>query len=115
MFPRLWLGMGLLAPLIACASGPAPSRVSPVACTPAPGMVQRSTGVQVEYLGADPSNPELCLSRRDGKPFVAWFGVWATEWPGATEARAALRTVLYGPPGTAVCFDTYAGPGAQWH
>jgi hypothetical protein len=93
---------------------PAPT-VNPVACATAPATVERTTGLLVEYLGADPSDPELCLSRRGGKPFPAWFGVWATEWWGAGDARIALRTVLYGPPGTVARFDTNAGPGLRWH
>src|SRR5689334_2765590 len=103
--------LGLSAFVGACATMSSPLRVNPVACAPAPGMVQRTTGLRAEYLGADPSNPELCLSRRGGKPFVAWFGIWATEWPGAEDAHNALRTVLYGPAGTVARFDTNAGPG----
>ena len=118
MLRKIWPRVGLSLSLAGCASvSPPPSaaNVSPVACATAPGAVQRTTGLQVEYLGADPSNPELCLSRRGGKPFVGWFGVWATEWPGAEDARGALRTVLYGPPGTVARFDTNAGPGFHWH
>lgn len=104
------LANGCAIPPAQVAAGP-----SPVVCTPPGGSVQHGNGSLVEYLGADPANPELCLSRRGGKPFAGWFGTWAAEWPGSDAAHPALRTVIAGPPGTIASFDTDAGPGLRWH
>lgn len=87
----------------------------PRACPSGPARVERSTGSVVEYLGTDPSNPDICLLRRGGGPVTGfYYAVWATDWPGSVEAYAALRHILRSPPGTEVTFDTYMIPGMQF-
>ncbi len=86
-----------------------------LACPPAPGVVERSQGPAVEYLGRDPSNPELCLLRRGSDEGGFYFGTWKRDWPGAEDAYRALKQIYAGPPGTVVRFDTVAAPGFQWH
>lgn len=84
-------------------------------CPPALGMVERSVGPALIYLGADPANPELCRIKRGGQESLFYFGSWAKEWPGSEDAWRALQKVYAGPPGTEVKFDVVAAPGLQWH
>ena len=87
----------------------------PPACPAAGGVVTRSPGPPIEYLGATAGNPELCRVRfGDGPEFPLYFGIWAEAWPGSAEAHAALKRVIAGPPGTVVSFRTTAAPGSQW-
>lgn len=113
-------------PLLACALvfGVLPVAALPIAalaaaapppCPRSMGIVDRSVGPTVIYLGADPANPEVCRMKRGNDVETFFFGIWNTAWPGAEAARDAIRQVYAGPAGTSVTFDTSAGPGLQWH
>ncbi|MBC7801442.1 MAG: hypothetical protein H7Z10_12545 [Gemmatimonadaceae bacterium] len=104
----------LLLFFAASASVPAAADVPP-ACPPAFGVVDRSVGASVVYIGADPANPEICRMKRGNAIETFYFGIWNTAWPGAEAAYRALQQVYAGPPGTEVKFDVSAGPGLQWH
>lgn len=104
-----------LATLLALAAQPALAQSWGPAC-PAGGAVQRSNGVTMAYLGASAANPDICRLRRGAdEPADYYFGIWATAWPGADDAYAALKQVLPGPAGATVRFDVRAAPGLQWH
>ena len=102
------LAFAVVAPVVAHAEAPPP-------CSPGLGIVQRVVGSPVIYLGPEAGQPEACQIVRDGVEGLFWFGSWKTDWPGADAARAALRQVYAGAPGTAVRFDTVAAPGYSWH
>ncbi len=82
---------------------------------PAGGRVDTKGGPAFEYLGASPSNPDLCRMRVGGQAMEVWYGIWATDWPGAAEAYLALKRVITGRTGDVSGLDVRAGPGAQWH
>ncbi len=98
----------IAAPAVAWADAPPP-------CPSGVGVVERTSGPPLIYLGADPANPEACRILRDGSVGLYWFGSWKTDWPGADKARDALRTVYAKGPRAAVRFDTVAAPGYSWH
>ena len=102
------LALGL-APAAAIAAG------APPPCPINFGVVDRSVGPSVIYLGADPADAENCRMKRGNEIETFYFGTWNTAWPGAEAARQALKRVYAGPPGTSVTFDVSAGPGLQWH
>lgn len=87
----------------------------PLSCPAAGSRVEQKGGPALEFLGASPSNPDLCRMRVAGETMEAWYGVWATDWPGAAEAYPAMRRVIQGRTGEVAAFDTHAGPGLQWH
>ena len=107
----------LIAGAAACSLLPLAARAAgaPPPCPPSWGVVERSAGAAVIYLGRDPANPEICLMQRGGADGRFYYGVWNLDWPGAEGAYRALRQVYAGPPGTTVKFDTVMGPGLQWH
>lgn len=87
----------------------------PLSC-PAPGArVEQRGAPAMEFLGADPSNPDLCRMRIGTDTMLAWYGIWATDWPGAAQAYPAMRQVIHGRTGDVAGFDTDLGPGLQWH
>lgn len=51
----------------------------------------------------------------NGETVKAWYDIWLTDWPGAADARPALRQVIHGPSGTVAGFDTHMLTGLQWH
>ena len=65
-------------------------------------------GVQVGYLGSDPSDPQRCLLRWADRAHALYFGFWSTtpEAPLSGQARAAISTALTGPVGTEGSFET---------
>ena len=79
------------------------------------GRVEQRGGPTVEYLGATPGNPDLCRLRIGGEVTEAWFGIWATAWPGADAAYPALRRIIQGRTGDVQGFDVRMQPGMQWH
>ncbi len=88
----------------------APATAAPVAAAAAPvcpaaGLqATRNGAVPVRYSGAEPSSPEVCVFDVGGVPQARVRGIWPADWPGATEAGAAMRQVLHGPPGSAARF-----------
>src|SRR5215469_2988604 len=50
-------------------------------------------GVQIGYLGSDPSDPQRCLLRWSDRMHALYFGFWSAgpEAPMSDEARAAVR------------------------
>ncbi len=89
--------------------------VMPLAC-PAPGSrVEVDGKTLTEYLGADPSNPDLCTMRQRGRVVTAWYGIWLNDWPGAADAHAGFQQVMQGRTGAVAAFDTHMLPGLQWH
>ncbi len=118
---RLSLALLVLAGW-ALAASPAMAQAA-VPC-PASGVsVTHSDGVTVRYLGADPSDPNLCLSTVNGassRLLFSLFGVPPNMSPGTVaDARTALSTVLAGPAGAQASFTTrmldngYVSPTGQ--
>jgi hypothetical protein len=91
-------------------SGPAPP-----ACPRAGTVVQRGMLPAIEYRGAAPDDPALCLVRIGTTDLPMYFGMWAREWPGSAAARDAIGRAIHGPTGKAIIFDTSMAPGLQWH
>lgn len=91
----------------------------PKSCPDAGARVETKGGPTWEYLGASPDNPDLCLMSIGGQRREAWFGVWATAWPGAEYAYRALQRVIRSRTGDVVGFDTIMLPNtdqaASWH
>ena len=85
------------------------------ACPAAGARVEARGGPVFEYLGASPTNPDLCRMRVDADTVEAWQGIWLTDWPGAAAAAPAMKRVIQGRTGTIAGFDVQAAPGAQWH
>ncbi len=107
-FPPLIVGGNVQAVL-------APGEVIPKSC-PNPGSkVETKGGPTFEYLGASPTNPDLCLMRVGGEPLEAWYGIWATAWPGADFAYRALQRVIRSRTGDVVGFDVVPAPGYAYH
>lgn len=107
-FPPLIVGSNVQATL-------AGSDLQPKTCPDAGARVETKGGPTWEYLGASPGNPDLCLMRVGGQPVEAWYGIWATAWPGAEFAYRALQRVIRSRTGDVVGFDTVAAPGSAWH
>jgi hypothetical protein len=84
-------------------------------CPTAGSRVEQKGGPALEFLGADPANQDLCRMRIAGQTMTAWYGIWATDWPGAAEAYPAMQRVIRGRTGEVAAFDTRAAPGLQWH
>ena len=87
----------------------------PRSCAPPGSRLEQKGGPTMTFSGADPSDPDLCLMTVGGDPVRAWYDIWVTNWPGAADARGALRAVIAGPSGTVAGFDTHMLPGMQWH
>ena len=87
----------------------------PRSCAAAGARVEQKGGPTMTYGGADPSDPDLCLITVGGDSVKAWYDIWLTDWPGAADARPALRQVIHGPSGTVAGFDTRMLAGLQWH
>ena len=92
----------------------APGSIVPKSCPAAGSRVEQKGGPTMEYLGASPSDPDLCLMRIGGEAVEAWYGIWATAWPGADYAHRGLARVIASRTGDVVGFDT-ATPDAKWH
>jgi hypothetical protein len=87
----------------------------PVSCAAAGSRTEQKGGPTINFGGTDPSDSDLCLMTIEGQPMKAWYDIWAIDWPGAADARTALRKVITGPSGTVAGFDTRSAPGLQWH
>ena len=87
----------------------------PRACPAAGGRVEQKGGPTLEFLGSDPQNPALCRMKVGPDTLDAWYGIWATAWPGAASAQRGLERLMHGKTGDVVGFDTVATPGTQWH
>ncbi|MEJ1977101.1 MAG: hypothetical protein WDN49_14280 [Acetobacteraceae bacterium] len=87
----------------------------PLSCPKAGGVVEQRGGPTMEYFGADPSDPDLCVMRVGGEMVKAWYGIWVTAWPGAENARPALRQIFHGKTGDVTGFDTNMMVGLQFH
>ena len=87
----------------------------PLACAAPGARVEQKGGPTFEFAGADPSEPDLCVMKVNGETVKAWYDIWLTDWPGAADARPALRQVIHGPSGTVAGFDTHMLTGLQWH
>lgn len=87
----------------------------PVACPAAGVTVDTKGGPTFAYLGASPSDPELCRVRIGGETVEAWYGIWVTAWPGADSAHRALSRLMHSKTGDVVGFDTVAAPGYAYH
>lgn len=84
-------------------------------CPAAGARVEQKGGPTFEYLGADPSSPDLCRMRVGGEDVEGWYGIWLTIWPGAEQARPALQQVIQGRTGDVVGFDVRTAPNAIYH
>ena len=87
----------------------------PRSCAAPGARVEQKGDSPMVYGGADPSDPDLCLMQAGGQTVRAWYDIWLTDWPGAAQARPALRQVINGPSGTVAGFDTQVVPGRQYH
>jgi hypothetical protein len=88
----------------------------PLSCPKPGGRVEQRGGPTMEYFGADPSSPDLCVMKIGGEATQAWYGIWVTEWPNADLGRAVLRQIIHGHTGEIGGFDTVTVPGRlQWH
>ncbi len=87
----------------------------PLSCAAAGARVEQKGGPSFVFGGADPADPDLCRMTVGGEPVRAWYDIWLTDWPGAGQARPALRQVIEGPSGTIAGFDTVMGPGLHFH
>ena len=94
---------------------PAVAAITPAICPPAGSRVEENIGITLVYLGTVPGHPDLCREQRGQAVGDYYYGVWMTSWPGASEAKLALRRVIFGPPGTVARFDTIEGPSLKWH
>ena len=93
-----------------------PGNPIPPSCPKAGSKVEQKGGPTLEFLGAVEDKPDLCHMRVNGQEFDAWYGIWATTWPGADFAYRALQRVLHSKTGDVVGFDTVAEAGvAEWH
>ena len=87
-----------------------------VRACPAPGgRVEQKGGPTFEYLGASPADPNLCRMRVGGEAVEGWYGIWLTDWPGATAAYPALTRAMQGETGTVEAFDVRMAPGYHFH
>ena len=102
-------GLALLAWSWGAAARPAAS------CPDTPTRVVRSVGGFTDYLGTAPGLPDLCRMSRPDAAGLFHLGVWLSSWPGAGDAYPALRAVIRGRRGATAGFDTWGGPGLQWH
>ena len=108
-FPPMILGANTQATL-------AGSSLVPPPC-PKPGSrVEQKGGPTLEFLGANPANPDLCRMRVAGQEFEAFYGIWGATWPGSGYAYRALQRIQGSRTSDVVGFNTIADPGnAQWH
>ena len=83
---------------------------------PAPGARLESRGSPpMEYQGASPTDPTLCRIKVGPDTIEAWYGIWATAWPGADFAHRALDRIMASHTGDVAGFDTQATPDLKWH
>ena len=87
----------------------------PPSCPAAGSRVEQKGGPTMEFLGAVADKPDLCRMKVDGQEIEAWYGIWATTWPGADYAYRALQRIQRSRTGDVVGFDTVAEPGVAWH
>ena len=89
-------------------SAPPPPRAGLPAVPPcASGLTATlSTGVSVDFLGADKADADVCLRRINGRTYRYLLGFWGggRARPGSEVERQALRAVMTGPVGTRVDF-----------
>lgn len=69
----------------------------------------------MKYQGASPNDPTLCRIKVGNDTIEAWYGIWATAWPGADFAHRALDRILASHTGDVAGFDTQATPDLKWH
>ena len=101
-------------PLIMGANTRPSNGTLPLSCPATGARVESKGGPTFEYLGAA-ATPDLCRLRIGGEEADAWYGIWLTAWPGADNARTALKQVMAGRTGDAVGFDVRMGPGYAYH
>jgi len=85
------------------------------ACPAAGARIEQRGGPTIEYLGASPSNPDLCRMRVGADEVEGWYAIWLTAWPGAEAAAPAMKRVIQGRTGEVAGFDVRMMPGSQWH
>lgn len=74
----------------------------------------RTNSTAVVYQGPDPSNPDACLVAAGNDRNVSWyFSLVSADSTNADSARIALKSVLYGPPGTTASY-TEGADAEQW-
>src|SRR5487761_2447811 len=113
---RPWLLIAALA-LAGCqagtlgqtASAPPPEPTDGLAAIPpCPDRLSATlnTGTVVDFAGAAPHHPDICLRRMNGHTYRYFLGFWGDGWfhDGTPEERAAIRQVLTGPVGTTARF-----------
>ena len=105
-FPPMIIGANTQA-----VSGPVAAR----SCPAPGGRVEQKGGPTFEYLGASPTNPDLCRMRVGGETAEGWYGIWLTSWPGAEAAYPALTRAMRGGAGHVEGFDVRMAPGYHFH
>jgi hypothetical protein len=87
----------------------------PRPCPAAGSRVEVAGQPAMEFLGASPSNPDLCRMRIDGDTFYAWYGIWGEDWPGGAASYPALKRIIHGRTGDIAAWDTVVSSGVEWH
>ena len=101
-------------PLIIGANTRLADGTTPLSCPAAGARVETKGGPTFEYMGGT-STPDLCRVRIGGEEVQAWYGIWLTSWPGAEQARPAMKQVMAGRTGDVVGFDVRMAPGYAYH
>jgi hypothetical protein len=115
---RSLIAAALVASLAGCASPPAPKALatqataSAAAIDPPPAPLcanhltaARSDGTSAVYMGADPSDPAICLVNVSGTPTRSVWGSWTLrsfQGPTLADVKDAVAKLRSGPVGTKV-------------
>lgn len=87
----------------------------PPSCPKAGSRVEQKGGPTMEYLGASPDDPDLCVMKIGGQTLEAWYGIWGKTWPGGDYAHRGIARIMGARTGDVVGWDTTPAPEAQWH
>lgn len=102
-------------PLIQGANTRPADGTPPRSCPRMGARLEQKGGPTIDYLGASPTNPDLCRFRADGATAEGWYGIWLTDWGGANEGHRALDRIFHGRTGDVEAFDTVMGPANSFH
>jgi len=87
----------------------------PRSCPRSGSRVEQKGGPAFDYLGASPTNPDLCRVRMGPDTAELWYGIWETDWPGADVAYPALKRIFAAQTGAIEAFDVRMAPGREYH
>ena len=117
MDPGLAQARANYPPLIIGANTRAADGTAPYArsCPLPGGVVEQKGGPTFQYLGASPTNPDLCRMKVGNDTVEGWYGIWLTDWPGQQMAYPALGRLIRGRTGDVEGFDVRMQPGYEFH